>query len=107
MAAHDRDATTEGDRLHGASWSADLEGPAHAESEERVRADAVDAVEHTAPGTHVNLVTHGAHGHPETHLFDHLRDAFGGSVELHYVRQCGCGGRVTRVYVDEGAHARR
>jgi len=29
---------------------------------------AIEAVEHTEPGNHVNLVTHGDHGHPSSYL---------------------------------------
>jgi putative CGCGG family rSAM target protein len=53
------------DHVHDNSWSANLEKPRHAEDRDRVVAGAVEAVEHTAPGNHVNLVTHGDHGHPE------------------------------------------
>ncbi len=64
---------------------------------------AVAAVEHTTAGHHVNLVTHGDHGHPETYLYDALAERFDG-VAYEYVEQCGCGGHVTRVYreIDRG-----
>jgi putative CGCGG family rSAM target protein len=87
------------DRVHDSSWSANLETPAHAADRTRVRADAVSAVEHTSPGTHVNLVTHGDHGHPESYLYDALRTAYGDAIDLEYVDQCGCGGHVVRVHV--------
>ena len=83
---------------HDTSWSANLEGPDHAASRELVVEEAVAAVDRTAPGTHVNLVTHGDHGHPEAYLYDELRDRFDG-VTVEYVDQCGCGGYVTRVHV--------
>lgn len=98
--SHDREAETVTDRVHDNSWSANLEKPRHADDRDLVVEGAVDAVEHTAPGNHVNLVTHGEHGHPETYLFDALDDAFGEDVEWEYVEQCGCGGHVTRVYVE-------
>lgn len=85
------------DRVHENSWSANLEKPVHAEDRDLVLEHAVDAVEHTAPGHHVNLVTHGAHGHPEEYLFEELE---GGEGEWEYVDQCGCGGHVTRVHVE-------
>ncbi|AHG03792.1 hypothetical protein HALDL1_09390 [Halobacterium sp. DL1] len=88
------------DGVHENSWSANLEKPRHAEDAALVVEEALDAVEHTAPGYHVNLVTHGDHGHPETYLFDPLVDAFDGGVEWEYVEQCGCGGHVTRVHVE-------
>lgn len=86
------------DEVHDNSWSADLEKPLHAEDRALVVEQAVDAVEHTAPGDHVNLVTHGEHGHPEAYLYDALDAAFDG-IEYEYVEQCGCGGHVTRVHV--------
>jgi len=87
------------DRVHEGSWSANLEKPRHAEDRELVVAQAVDAVEHTAAGTHVNLVTHADHGHPETYLYDALEAAVGEDVDWEYVDQCGCGGHVVRVHV--------
>jgi putative CGCGG family rSAM target protein len=99
-ATHD-DAERVASEVHENSWSATLEGPEHADDRDFVVAQAVDAVEKTAPGYHVNLVTHGNHGHPETYLYDALAEAFGDSVDWRYVEQCGCGGHVTRVHVDE------
>ncbi len=86
------------DRVHDNSWSANLEKPHHADDREFLLAHAVDAVEHTTPGNHVNLVTHADHGHPETYLYDHLDEEFD-DVDYDYVQQCGCGGHVTRVHV--------
>ncbi len=88
------------DRVHDNSWSANLEQPHHAESRDLVVRQAGTAVEHTTAGNHVNLVTHGDHGHPETYLYDALREAFGDDVSWEYVEQCGCGGHVTRVHVE-------
>lgn len=93
------DADPVTDRLHDNSWSANLEGPEHAADRELVVAQALDAVEHTAPDNHVNLVTHADHGHPESYLLDALAEAFGDDADWEYVTECGCGGRVTRVYV--------
>nr|WP_233340916.1 CGCGG family rSAM-modified RiPP protein [Haloprofundus sp. MHR1] len=87
------------DRVHHNSWSANLEKPQHAADRELVVAQAKDAVEHTASDHHVNLVTHGDHGHPETYLFAELEAAFGNDATWEYVEQCGCGGHVTRVHV--------
>lgn len=92
---HDPAPVTE--RVHDNSWSANLEGPEHAANRSLLVEQAIDAVEHTTPGNHVNLVTHGAHGHPETYLYDALDDAYGDEVEWEYVDQCGCGGHVVRV----------
>lgn len=87
------------DRVHTNSWSANLEGPEHAADCEAMLREARRAVTHTASGNHVNLVTHGEHGHPEDYLFDALENAFGDAVEPEYVDRCGCGGHVTRVRV--------
>ena len=84
------------DRVHAASWSANLEREQYANDQRLVVAHAHDAIDHTTDGYHVNLVTHAAHGHPETYLFDALDDR---AVEYEYVKQCGCGGHVTRVHV--------
>ncbi|WP_247009528.1 CGCGG family putative rSAM-modified RiPP protein [Halorientalis litorea] len=85
--------------VHENSWSANLEEPHHGEDRSLVLAQAKSAIEHTASGYHVNLVTHGGHGHPETYLYDEL-DELAASVEYEYVEQCGCGGHVTRVHVE-------
>ena len=62
---------------------------------------ALDAVEHMAPGNHVNLVSHGEHSHPERYRYDALDEAFEDAVTYEYVQRCGCGGHVTRVHVGE------
>ena len=89
------------DRVHDNSWSANLEQPQHAADPELVVEQAIEAIEHTTAGNHVNLVTHGENGHPEGYLFDALEEAFGDAVDYEYVEQCGCGGHVTRVRVHE------
>jgi putative CGCGG family rSAM target protein len=83
---------------HDNSWSANLEQPRHETDRGLVVDEAVEAVENTASGYHVNLVTHGAHGHPSAYLYDALADVFE-DIEYEYVDQCGCGGHVTRVHV--------
>lgn len=85
-------------RVHENSWSVNLEQSYHAADRDLVVEQAKDAVEATASGYHVNLVTHGDHGHPETYLWDELEAAFDG-IRLEYVDRCGCGGHVTRVHV--------
>jgi putative CGCGG family rSAM target protein len=90
------EAVTE--EVHENSWSANLERDRHTERH-RVLREAVQAVDHTAPGHHVNLVTHGEHGHPEGYLYEHL-GAECPSVEWEFVSRCGCGGYVTRVHVE-------
>jgi len=86
------------DHIHHNSWSANLEGSEHADDRGLVISQAGEAVERTAPGQHVNLVTHGNHGHPESYLFEALEARVDG-VEIEYVERCGCGGYVTRVHV--------
>jgi len=88
--------------MHDGSWSVNLETPEYAGDEDQVVADAITAIEHTRPGYHVNLVTHGANGHPETYLYGPL-DAEFDDVEYAFVEQCGCGGYVTRVHRGERA----
>ena len=85
------------DRTHDSSWSANLEQPQHAADRDLVVDQALEAVDRTESGYHVNLVTHANHGHPSTYLYDVLLDE---DVEFEYVQQCGCGGHVTRVHVD-------
>lgn len=88
------------DRMHDTSWSANLEKPQHATDVDLVVDQAIDAIEHTEPGHHVNLVTHGDHGHPSEYLYDALEEAVDADrVTWEYVEQCGCGGHVTRVHV--------
>ncbi|MFP9192641.1 CGCGG family rSAM-modified RiPP protein [Natronosalvus vescus] len=96
----DSDVAPITDRLHDTSWSANLEHPHHAEDRSLLERQALEAIEHTSPGNHVNLVTHGEHGHPSTYLYETLQDtAEEIDLEWEYVEQCGCGGHVTRVYV--------
>ncbi|MFB6281622.1 MAG: CGCGG family rSAM-modified RiPP protein [Haloferacaceae archaeon] len=97
--AHDHGADPVTDRVHDNSWSANLERPEHADDEARVVDGAIEAIEHTAPGNHVNLVTHGDHGHPSGYLYPALAERYGDGIEWEYVEQCGCGGHVTRVHV--------
>ena len=101
------------DRDHDGSWSANLERDQYADDPDRVVAHALDAIDHTTSNQHVNLVTHRAHGHPETYLYPALEnasddergvadsgDSLDRAVEYEYVKQCGCGGHVTRVHVE-------
>lgn len=98
---HSAAATAVTEEMHDNSWSANLEGPEHASDPDRVIAEALAALEHTVPGNHVNLVTHGENGHPESYLYDALAAADGevADLEWEYVERCGCGGHVVRVFV--------
>lgn len=100
--SHDIEADAEPvtDRIHETSWSANLEKPEHAGDRELVVSQALSAIEHTAPGNHVNLVTHSDHGHPDTYLYDALAAEYDETVGWEYVDQCGCGGHVVRVHVE-------
>ncbi|MFB6300309.1 MAG: CGCGG family rSAM-modified RiPP protein [Halobacteriales archaeon] len=99
---HDHDRTVEPitDRVHDNSWSPDLETPAHADDQERIIEQSLDAIEHTTAGNHVNLVTHGDQGHPREYLYPVFEETFDDEVDWEFVEQCGCGGHVTRVYVE-------
>mgnify|MGYP000096551789 CR=1 FL=1 len=98
---HEDDAEPVTDQMHDNSWSANLEKPRYADDVELALDDAIDAIEHTVPGHHVNLVTHGKLGHPEEFLNDTLAEEYGDeAVTWEYVDQCGCGGHVTRVHID-------
>lgn len=95
---HDETAEPITDEVHDNSWSANLEKPKYADDADLAVRDALVAVEHTASGNHVNLVTHGDLGHPETFLYDALDRAID-DLAVEYVEQCGCGGHVSRVRV--------
>lgn len=102
--SHDHDHGQEEagtDRMHDTSWSVNLEKPQHASDQELIVDEALEAIRHTATGNHVNLVTHGSHGHPSDYLYPVLeRVALEPTIDWEYIEQCGCGGHVTRVYVD-------
>jgi putative CGCGG family rSAM target protein len=91
------------DRVHDNSWSANLEAPVHADDETLVTEQAIEAIEHTAAGNHVNLVTHSNQGDPADYLYAVLDERFGDTVTYEYVKQCGCGGYVTKVQVTNGS----
>ncbi|WP_226042948.1 CGCGG family rSAM-modified RiPP protein [Natrinema sp. DC36] len=95
----DHDAKPVTDRIHDNSWSANLEKPEHADDRQLVVDQALSAIDHTASGNHVNLVTHANHGHPESYLYDVLESEGGDDVDWEYIEQCGCGGHVVRAHV--------
>ncbi|WP_181691606.1 CGCGG family rSAM-modified RiPP protein [Natronomonas sp. LN261] len=96
---HESDAEPVTEEVHDNSWSVNLEKPRYADDVGLAVHDAIDAVEHTAPGNHVNLVTHAALGHPEAFLYEVLLEEYP-EFEWEYIKQCGCGGHVTRVHVE-------
>lgn len=98
---HDREQGTEPvtDRFHDSAWAADLERPEHAADRELLVEQATRAVELTAEGSHVQLVTHEAQGHPSEYLYSVLEAEFGDELDWEYSCQCNCGGHVLRVHV--------
>ena len=96
---HDDAAEPITDEMYDNSWSANLEKPRYADDPELAVRDAIGAIEHTVPGNHVNLATHGDLGLPGEFLYDALSTEYP-DLEYEYVEQCGCGGHITRVYVE-------
>jgi putative CGCGG family rSAM target protein len=98
--AHDDDAEPVTDRMHENSWSANLEKPQYSDDASLAVRDAIEAIEQTVSGYHVNLVTHATLGHPREFLYEALDEEYTDEdIEWEYVDQCGCGGHVTRVTV--------
>jgi putative CGCGG family rSAM target protein len=93
-------------RVHPGSIAAVLDEIRAHETIEKIstiqESKAIEAIEHTAAGNHVNLVTHGEHGHPATSLHAKLDERFGDAITYEYVQQCSCGGHVTKVRVEDG-----
>lgn len=88
------------ERMHDHPLSANLETPAHADDRELVIEQAIDTIRHTERDNHVNLVTHGDHGHPAEYLYPELElISIDRAFEFEYIDQCGCEGHVTRVHV--------
>lgn len=83
---------------HSGSWSADLEAERYAADRELLVEHALLAVDRTASGYHVNLVTHPDHGDPEAYLRERIHDRYP-TATAEVVDQCGCGGYVYRVTV--------
>lgn len=94
----DPDVEPETEPAHERSWSITLETSRYADDRELLVEHAIEAVERTAAGRHVNLVTHAEQSHPSTYLYDELEARF--AYEYEYVDQCGCGGHVVRVHVE-------
>ncbi len=80
------------------SWSMDLEDEEYVKDKHMLLQDAKAAVEITAPGKHVNLVTPASYGEP-VQLIQKLKEEYGDRISAEYVDQCGCGGYVTKVTV--------
>lgn len=82
----------------GKSWSASLEHGEYSEKRDLVIEHSIAAVEETAVGAYVNLVTPANFGNPESYLHDVLMERFGDTISMKYIDQCGCGGHVYRVF---------
>lgn len=80
------------------NWSISLEDAEYKEDIGLVVTDAIEAVEKTAKGYYVNLVTPSVFGNPDTYLKEALDLFFGNKIDTIFIDQCGCGGYVLRVW---------
>ncbi|SES00285.1 CGCGG family rSAM-modified RiPP protein [Salipaludibacillus aurantiacus] len=80
------------------NWSASLEHGEYAEDRAFVIRHAIEAIDETAEGFYVNLVTPDVFGNPTDYLLSVIKDKYGDAVEAKYIDQCGCGGYVLRVF---------
>lgn len=79
-------------------WSMDLEHNEYEFDKDLIIEDGIKAVEETAPGYYVNLVTSNNFGDPEEYLTPLLHEKFGDAINTKFIDQCGCGGYVLRVW---------
>ncbi|HHY73561.1 MAG TPA: CGCGG family rSAM-modified RiPP protein [Bacillus bacterium] len=79
-------------------WSMDLEHHEYETNVDLIIEDGIKAVEQTAPGYSVNLVTSNNFGDPEEYLTPLLKEVFGDTIKTKFIDQCGCGGYVLRVW---------
>jgi putative CGCGG family rSAM target protein len=80
------------------NWSMDLEHNEYEDNVELIIEDSIKAVEETAAGCYVNLVTSGKFGNPYNYLVPLLSEVFGEAIQMKFIDQCGCGGYVLRVW---------
>ncbi|NMD71647.1 CGCGG family rSAM-modified RiPP protein [Bacillus sp. DNRA2] len=80
------------------NWSISLEHDEYEGNLELVIKEALGAVEKTASGCYVNLVTPEGFGQPDLFLSEPLISIFGNTIEWKFIDQCGCGGYVLRVW---------
>lgn len=78
-------------------WSCAMESEEYMDNIDLTVKDSLIAVEDTAQGYYVNLVTHESLGNPDSFLIPTLLEQFGDSIEIRFIDQCGCGGYVLRV----------
>nr|WP_245349951.1 CGCGG family rSAM-modified RiPP protein [Cytobacillus eiseniae] len=76
----------------------DLEHNEYEKDVDLIIEDGIKAVEETAVGCYVNLVTSENFGNPTDYLLPLLSNVFGDSIKMKYIDQCGCGGYVLRVW---------
>jgi putative CGCGG family rSAM target protein len=79
-------------------WTMDLEHDEYEDDIDYIINDALKAVEDTAPGRFVNLVTASVFGNPKQYLEPLLLQLYSTRIRVKYIDQCGCGGYVLRVW---------
>ncbi|WP_280770354.1 CGCGG family rSAM-modified RiPP protein [Salipaludibacillus daqingensis] len=79
-------------------WSASLEHGEYAEDRDLVIRHAIEAIDETADGCYVNLVTPDVFGNPDDYLSLLIREKYGDTITTKFIDQCGCGGYVLRVF---------
>ncbi len=87
-----------GGRMKENNWSVSFEMEEYENDQALLIEEAGNAVETTAKGYYVNLVTPAGLGHPDLFLRDALDERFGDTIEMKFIDQCGCGGYVLRVW---------
>ncbi|WP_026581997.1 CGCGG family putative rSAM-modified RiPP protein [Bacillus sp. J33] len=80
------------------NWSISLEKEEYESDLELVIKEAIDAVQRTAKGFYVNIVTPAVFGNPDDYLTEALTLYFGNKIDSKYISQCSCGGHVLRVW---------
>lgn len=80
------------------NWSIALEHGDYEENIELVIEDGFKAIEDTASGYYVNLVTPAIFGNPIDYLAELIDLKFTSTVTYKFIDQCGCGGYVLRVW---------
>lgn len=78
-------------------WSCAMESEEYMDNIDLTIKDSLIAVEDTAQGYYVNLVTHESLGNPDSFLIPTLEEKYGDNIEIRFIDQCGCGGYVLRV----------
>ena len=83
------------------NWSIALEHDEYEEDLDLVVRDAIEAVEETANGYYVNVVTPAKFESPDAYLTAALVDYFKEKITTKFIDQCGCGGYVVRVWKEK------